>query len=232
MKTVIRMSGLNIEVDSESDYIMKRCADYTVDTNDIDLNVKVPGEDIAKEMALNPGYSRDYYEFICLYRNICLILPKISRMLVHGALIDANGRGYLFAAKSGVGKTTHIRLWKKYFDDVSIINGDKPILRFEDTGIYGCGTPWCGKENYGKNAETALAAVCFIERGENNSIEKISPKQALDSLMGQILVPKEAESAVKTLELCSKLLELPCYKLTCNMDAEACRVARAALDRA
>ena len=43
-------------------------------------------------------------------------------------LISFDGQGIAFAAPSGTGKTTHIKLWQRlYGDRVEIINGDKPL---------------------------------------------------------------------------------------------------------
>ncbi|MBQ7822159.1 MAG: hypothetical protein IJ391_07745 [Clostridia bacterium] len=234
MSIVIRMSQLNIEIDTQSEYIKKKCSDYLTDSADIDMSVKVTREEIEHEKALSPGYTDDYYEFVCVYRAICMKMPLYDRLLVHSAVIDTDGRGYAFAAKSGVGKTTHIRMWKQAFgDSVSIINGDKPIYRFENGRIYACGTPWCGKEGYNINRETELKAICFINRGEENKLQKIEPGKASDLVFGQIIMPKSADAAIKTLELCSSLLKhVPVYNLWCDISTDAAHTAKKVLELA
>ena len=234
MSIVIRMSELNIEIDTESDYVKRKCSDYTVDVTDADMKIGVSREEIEQEKALSPGYTDDYYEFVCIYRAICMKMPLYDRLLVHSAVIDDNGRGYAFSAKSGVGKTTHIRMWKEAFGDkISIINGDKPIYRFKDGKIYACGTPWCGKEGYNENRESELRAICFINRGEENRIEKFEGKDAADLVFGQIIMPRSADAAIKTLELCSQMLKsLPVYRLYCNISTDAAQVAREELVKA
>lgn len=234
MSIFIRMSELNIEIDTKSEYVKRKCSDYLVNAEKADMKVGVTREEIEREKALSPGYTDDYYEFVCIYRAICMKMPLYDRLLVHSAVIDDGGRGYAFSAKSGVGKTTHIRMWKQAFaDDVSIINGDKPIYRFEDGKIYACGTPWCGKEGYNQNRETELRAICFINRGEENKIERLEGKNAADLVFGQIIMPKSEELAIKTLELCSQMLKiLPVYKLYCNISTDAAVVARKVLSQA
>ena len=234
MSTTINITGLNIEIAGESAYIKEKCRDYIAKCAHPDITVSVTKQEIEKEKAGCPGFSDDYYEYVCVYRQICLKLPLYGRMLVHSAVIDVNGRGYAFTAKSGVGKTTHIRMWKQAFgDEVSIINGDKPIYRFENGKVYACGTPWCGKEGYNVNRETELKAICFVNRGIENKIERIEPKIAADLFFGQILMPNDADAAIKTLELCSELLEsIPLYNLWCNISEDAAIVARKSLDLA
>ena len=230
MSIVIKLSGLKIGVISDSDYIKHRCSDY-LSEGDPDFSVSVTKAEIERERELTPGLPDEYYEFVCVYRNICVKLPEYDRLLVHSAVIDAGGRGYAFAAKSGVGKTTHIRLWKDNFDDVDIINGDKPIFRYDGEGFYACGTPWCGKEGYNINREVKLEAFTFLARGENNEISILDKKSAADAIFKQILVPKDALGAAKTLELCDKLLKnLPVLGMSCNMNKDAATTARNMLD--
>lgn len=233
MGIMLKISELDIMLETESEYVRRMCEGYFSDASSADISVSVTREEIERERSICPGYADDYYEFVCLYRNICLQLPLYDRMLVHSAVIESSGRGYAFSAKSGVGKTTHIKLWKREFEDVTIINGDKPIYRFDNGRIFACGTPWCGKERYATPRETELCAISFITRAEQNSVMRISPNEALSPLIDQVLLPKERESALKTLELCSKLLEsLPCYRLCVNMEPDAANVARETLDRA
>ena len=98
-------------------------------------------------------------------------MPDFDAFLLHAAVIEVDGLAYAFAAPSGTGKTTHIALWKKFFGDrANIINGDKPIIRFENGTPYIYGTPWCGKEGYNINTKAPLAALCFIERSPENTI--------------------------------------------------------------
>ncbi len=234
MSIVIKISGLDIELDTKSEYIKAKCADYLSDSTDAAMKVNVSREKIEKEKKSCPGFSDDYYEFVCMYREICLKMPLYNRMLIHSAVIDHKGRGYSFAAKSGVGKTTHIRMWKQTFgDDVSIINGDKPVYWIEQGKVYAYGTPWCGKEGYNLNRGTEIKAISFIERGQENRIEKMKPEEAADLLFGQILLPNSAEGATRTLELCSSLLKtVPVYKLYCNISTDAAIVAKSELEKA
>lgn len=114
----------------------------------------------------------------------------------------------LFAAKSGTGKTTHCKLWLDTFPDARIINGDKPLVRISDEKVFIYGTPWCGKENYNINSKAPLKAVCFLERAEQNSIDRISKSEAVARIMPQLLIPKNSEYINKLLDLVESLWSL------------------------
>jgi len=226
----IRIANITIKLDHRYSYVHQLCKNYIVaDEEKADLTVSVSDEEIRREMAAsefptNPAYA----EGVCLYRRICYQLPSLFHaFLFHGALIEYEGRGYVFAAKSGTGKSTHIALWQKHFGkDVRVINGDKPIMRFEGDTLLAFGTPWCGKEGLEINASVPVRAICFLERGQENAIKRISPADAVVRTFEQVLTPTDLASVDAMFPLLDRMLaEIPCYLLTCNMDEEAAEVA-------
>ena len=129
--------------------------------------------------------------------------------------------------KSGTGKTTHMNLWLKLFGSkVTVINGDKPLLRFIDGKLYAYGTPWCGKEGWQNNVKAPIKALCFLERAENNTIRRLGADEALMRRFYQILTPSDIETVDALFPLLDKTLrEVPCYLLGCNMSEQAAEVA-------
>ncbi len=223
---------MKIKADPSFDYFENKCRSYLSDSEAYDFAVSVTPDALAREREATPGFTDGYYEYVCMYREICRRLPEYGRMLIHSAVIAKGGDGFAFSAKSGVGKTTHILNWKKTFDDVEIINGDKPIYEFAKDGIYAYGTPWCGKEELGKNASVRLKAFCFIKRAADNSVRRLKASDAVTPLLGQILIPRESAAASATLALCDRLLEkLPIYEVSCNMDPGSARVAYEAIGK-
>ena len=178
--------------------------------------------------------SRGYAEGICVYRAICEKLPAyFNAYLFHSAVIEFEGNGYAFSAKSGTGKSTHIALWRKHFGrDVHIINGDKPILRFIDGELYAFGTPWCGKEGWQKNNRVKLKALCFIERAQDNSIRQISASDAIEKIFRQILMPEDMVTVDALIPLLDRTLRtVPCYVLSCNISEDAAQIAYEKMSR-
>ena len=147
--------------------------------------------------------------------------------LLHCAVIEYNGEGYAFAAKSGTGKSTHIELWRKKFgENVHIVNGDKPIMRFVDNRLIAYGTPWCGKEGLNSNTSVPIKAICFIERAENNSIRRINTDEAISRIFHQVLALQDIQTVDAMVPLLDKTLrKVPCYVLGCNISEQAAEVA-------
>ena len=229
----IRMADLVIAINNHYEYVEKMCRDYIVDSGtfeeaDIDIHVEVTEEAVAAEQP-NAGIqvSAGYCEAVCIYRAISGKLIAYNAFLVHGACISYGGEAILFLAKSGTGKSTHICLWKKiYGDAVSIINGDKPIVRLHNGRFYAYGTPWCGKEGWNINTSAPLRALCFIERGIDNMIEEAPGRAVMGRLCHQILMPKDKTELIRYLEMMDRLIRTTdAYIMHCNMQDEAARVA-------
>lgn len=229
---IYEIAGLRIKIEHQYDFTAKFCKDYrSVDqTTQADLVVKVSTEDFSTEKAHSPQFSDGYIENVCLYRHICAQIPVLNRILLHSAILEYDGKGYAFLGRSGTGKSTHARLWKKYLGTPKMINGDKPILQFIGDGFLAHGTPWRGKESWGMRTSAPLCGLCFLEQAKENSIQKLSPTEVSARLLGQILLPKTEENAVATLELADKLIEtVPAYLLKCDVSKEAVRCSFEAL---
>ncbi|MBO4688775.1 MAG: hypothetical protein J5636_09710 [Clostridiales bacterium] len=172
-------------------------------------------------------WPKEYLEQLAVYRHIADEIPKRNVILFHGSVIAVDGEGYLFTAVSGTGKSTHTRLWRKYFGDrAEMINDDKPLIRIEEGKVLAYGTPWDGKHHLSTNKAVPLKAICFLDRGVENEIHQIDPMEKYPMLLQQIYRPKTAEGLTCTMHLIDLLMkETKFYHLHCNMDIEAAEVA-------
>ena len=194
--------------------------DFTVEATDADL-------DREAELADEPT-EREYLEYVAVYRKIADKMTEYGGAVFHGAVLDLDGKAYVITARSGVGKTTHIGLWlQKFGERVSVLNGDKPVIRIIDGVIYAAGTPWNGKEGLGKKGTLPLGGIAFLERGEENSYKTLSVSEGLVRFMGQIYMNNEDPSVLmRTLRLADKILSgVPLYEFKCNMDISAAKMA-------
>lgn len=197
----------------------------------VDLDVRVTQDDInfERDMATEGTEWTDaYLETLAVQRAIANRLPERHRLLVHGAVIELEGRAYLFTAPSGTGKSTHIRLWRQYLGDaVRVINGDKPFVRIPEHRdelpvVYG--TPWAGKEGWQCNDSAPLAGIVLLSRSEPgaSSIRLASAALNLDKIMRQVYFPSDAGAAALTLDLLDAMLaRVPVYELVCDMSEDA-----------
>ena len=138
-----------VELQNRYSFLDQQCQFFLYEGDrETDFVISVTDEEMMQEANVSQyPDNMGYLESICTYRKLCMQLPVHDAMLLHSAVIEADGRGIAFFARSGVGKTTHTRHWiKTYFPQVNIVNGDKPIIRFYDGIPYAYGTPWAGKE--------------------------------------------------------------------------------------
>ena len=225
-----QFADLIVELKNEYPYLAEQCRGYEYRSDaSANLAVSVTPEEIQQERDVFSGLSVSdgYLESVCAYRKLCMLLPAYEALLLHGSVIDCDGRGVIFTANSGVGKTTHTMLWKQvYGDRMRIINGDKPIIRFFDGIPYAYGTPWAGKEKYQCNDRVPLTDLCLIKRSAENRVTSIKPEEALDALMQQIILPSDPLMAMATLRLLDQLLSFcRLWVIECNISEEAAILA-------
>ncbi len=182
---------------------------------------------LKRKEKLKADYPIHYMEFLEIYRHICDFVTAQGGMLMHGAVIGFEGSAYMFTAPSGTGKTTHIKQWQKlYGNKVSIINGDKPLIRQMGNDFIVYGTPWCGKEHFNCNTQAPLKGIVLLSRGKENSISKINPADFNAFLLRQVYMPKNPEGVMKSLDFADRLFSsVPLYNLKCNISTDAARVA-------
>ena len=230
---IYRIADFCVRVENIPAPVAARMAAYRIEPSDaaaIDLFIDgdtLSTADLEKNAAKEGISDKNELIFLEVYRRICAYALAHDAFLMHCAVIEYEGRGYAFSAPSGTGKTTHIRLWRKVFgaDRVTIVNGDKPILRLIDGIVYAYGTPWCGKEGYNTNTRVLLCGLCFVTRGTENRIRPIAAEEAIPHLFSQIMVVDSSDLA-RQMELADALLcSVPCYLLACNMEPEAAVVA-------
>ena len=108
----LQLAGLSVSVASQYSQVEHMCSGYEVPKGaSSDIDVRIDPQDIDAERD-EGAWSDAYLETLAVYRQIAEALPAFDRMLVHGALLSFQGEGYLFAAPSGTGKSTHALLWR------------------------------------------------------------------------------------------------------------------------
>ncbi len=230
--TTIKIGDMPIAVDNRFDLFPAVAREYLT-TEEPLFTVAVDDADIEEEREISRcDYEPDYYESIIAYRKIAERLPEYSAFVFHGCAVIIGGKAYIFTAKSGVGKTTHMRLWLSEFSDVEVLNGDKPTLMIRGGISYVCGTPWRGKEGYGKNDICELGGIVFLSRGEENRASTIAVTDAVSKFCEQVYLPKKSRTAlVKTLRLADEVIRsVKLVSLECNMSPEAAHISRSAIE--
>ena len=203
------------------------CRDYFYD-GPVKYSITIEEEDIAEERSgVFLNFSDQYLETLALYRKIAELLVDEDTILFHSSIIEVEEIAYVFAAPSGVGKSTHTRLWREYFTDknVHMINDDKPLIKVRND-IIAYGTPWMGKNNIGENRSCPVKAICFLSQGKENRIFKMENEEKFSILLKQTYRSKDKQRLLRTIHLLNKIKkQVPIYRMECNISPEAVKTA-------
>ncbi len=241
MIATYRLAGRTIQISSDNERLHKMCESYRADGAP-DFAVHASRQDIAfereqsdREAALEGREPRAwgdaYLETLAVYRKIAEQMPAYDTVLFHGSAVAVDGVAYLFAARSGTGKSTHARLWRQLFGSRAVmVNDDKPLIRIDAEGATVFGTPWDGKHHLSSNVSAPLRAICFLERAVENSIAPIAAADALPRVLRQCYRPADPQALVQTLSLVDRLLRnVGLYRMGCNREIQAARMAYEAM---
>ncbi len=159
------------------------------------------------------------------------IFLHFGTLFLHASQIAYNGRGILFAAPSGTGKTTQARLWQE-FCGAEIICNDRTLLRKHGGVWHTYGYPLDGSEPVRSGAVNRLGCVVLLEQGKENRVQRLSPGKAVGPLMRQAVMDcwsAEAREGVMNL-LFSLLEDVPVFLLSCTPDQHAVEVLKGKLE--
>ena len=229
MKNTYNFGDIPVEITYRGTYFEKKAKDYVTDEKPL-FSIFATDEDLVYEQANSEEeiqYSKPYLEYIAIYRLFCEKAIDFGVALFHSSVVEVDGECYLFAAKSGTGKSTHTRMWREVFGERAVmINDDKPLIKEEDGVFYAYGTPWDGKHHLSVNRRSPIKAICYIERGEENEIEKVNTQDVTYNLLAQVYRPRNQEGLIKTLDFADSMLKsIPMYKMKCTISHEAAQMA-------
>lgn len=223
--------------DSTRDYCRKyltdKPADFSVSVTEdmLDFEQQALDEEAEQEGLRKRVFTRPFLERAAIQRQVAEQLLDRDVLLFHGSALAADGKGYLFTAPCGTGKSTHARLWLQELGDrAQIINDDKPFLRLTDDRFFVCGAPWSGKHGLDNNICVPLQAICILERGKENRIVPAVSSEVRAFLAHQCLAPRQAERQKAFEQLVHSLADtVPLFCMQCTPQPEAARMAYRAM---
>ena len=240
---ICKIADYNIGFDGSMRFLQIIDYSWASDSKTFDFSFVLPPElDASRKM---PDIEKKRF---FVQRQIAEIIPNYNGFVFHSACFDVNGTGVAFSAQSGTGKTTQMLNWQKFLGDkMTVVNGDKPIVRFFDEDFckehnlnipegtelgvpYAYGTPWRGKECLGCDMRTPLKHICFIERSDTNYVTKPDKSEAITRIMKQVYIPSDPIALSNTLSLVNRLISsCDLWVIHCNMDPESAEVAYKAI---
>lgn len=218
----IKVADIVLEINAFNETTKRYCGDFLSD-EEPQYVIALSEEDLKNEVTeSNNGHVYVNEEISALYRKIADLLIENDVVVFHGSSFKVKDNGFIVTARSGVGKSTHVRLLSQYLgSDFAYINDDKPLLRIkDDLVIYS--NPWNGKERRGNNTSASLKAVLFLNRGDNTYKKLDNKEEVYFKLLSQIYLPRDKVKREKALKIIDILLKrINFYEINVNMDISA-----------
>jgi len=134
---------------------------------------------------------------------------------IHGCgLLDAAGRGYVFAGQSGAGKSTMARLWVNQ-PGVTLLSDERVVLRTDRDRITIHGTPWHGDAMLVSPLSGELAGVFFLHHSAIHAVVPTGGSRAAAQLLACSFMPFHSAAAVdRTTRAMEQVIGgVPCHDL-------------------
>lgn len=228
----MEIAGLTYHIVCVYDFAEKYCARYCIqDCGEHTITVTQADIDREREICEREGtlcnVPNPFLETVCLLGKLADEIISDNRVLMHGSAIAVNGKGYIFTAASGTGKSTHTALLRQlHGKNAVMVNDDKPILHIAEDKIYVCGNPWNGKHNLGSNIIVPLEGIYFLRQSKENVLDTLVPGHAVSRLIAQCHRPSDPEKMLRSFDLFDQILtRVPLYDFGCNMDISAAELS-------
>lgn len=150
------------------------------------------------------------------------MLLRHDGLLLHSSFIRSRGRGILFTAPSGTGKSTQASLWETHMG-AEILNGDRAGLRMRDGQWTAWGLPYAGSSGIYRNDSAPVSAIVVLRQAATNKVTRITPAEAMPLIYPELTIHRwDAGFAMKAVDLLLNLLaSVPVYLLECLPDRGA-----------
>jgi hypothetical protein len=177
-----------------------------------------------------PHYALDYPldELLLQHR-----LAREGGVEVHGCGVVWRGRALLFCGRSGAGKSTTARLWKRHARGARLLSDDRVVLRPGRRGVTAHGTPWHGDGGFASPAKAPLGALFFLRRGRATRLKALSPAEAAARLFARSFPPPwDVEGVEGALDACADAAAaVPAFDLAFRPDRSAVDAVRSLAER-
>ena len=143
-------------------------------------------------------------------------------LVLHAVVVSYGGKGYMFIAPSGTGKSTHARLWLEHIEGTELVNDDFPVVR--DEMVYG--SPWGGwKTPCYRNVSYPIGGIVALSQAPYNKIHRLSGLEAYMNLFvsaSKGFDTRNADGLHQTEERLASTI--PMWHLECLPDEAAARL--------
>jgi hypothetical protein len=136
-------------------------------------------------------------------------------------VVEHNSKGFLLAGASGVGKSTHARLWRQH-KNALILNSDRGCCYMQQQQWMAFGTPWCGTGGEQINRQVPVQALVILQQADYNRVTPLQGHERLMEVMPQLFTRWDSALQEKLFTLLGDFLEtIPVLRLECTPDVRA-----------
>jgi hypothetical protein len=138
--------------------------------------------------------------------------------LLHAATVIRNGKAYVFAGRSGAGKSTVASL----SPEGSVLTDEISLLRHENGAWRAYGTPFWGEfRAAGSNTSAQVRGIFRLVQAPDNRVIPLRPVEMLRALLPNVLFfSAESEANRRLLEIVGQAVEeISSYELAFRKDA-------------
>ena len=169
------------------------------------------------------AYTRNLLELLGLEA----FLLRFDALILHASLIDWEGRGILFCAPCGTGKSTQAALWARHMGSQTL-NGDRAGIRC-DQGVWKAwGLPFAGTSGIYRNESVPIRAVVLLRQGTENVMSSVNPLDAFKRMLPECSARRWDRCFMDRLvgTLSELISTVPVYQLECRPDLGAVELLR------
>lgn len=194
----------------------------------LDYNCAAPGR---AELAVRAEDWRWCTDHMRLWSTVYLpqLLLPYRTLVFHAAYIGWQGRGILFTAPSGTGKSTQAELWRALRGS-EVLNGDKAGVSLRESPM-AHSMPFSGTSGICRNVSLPLRAIVVLSQAPENTVRRLGPSAAVSALCANLFadqgVPEEWQAALGL--LLDLAAAVPVYALACTPDERAVETLERAL---
>ena len=145
-------------------------------------------------------------------------------ILMHASSVVCHDAGCAFIGVSGVGKSTHARLWLEHIPGTRLLNDDQPVFRcMPDGSVRVYGSPWSGKTPCYRNEGAALKALFFMQQAKENRAVRLDGIETFYRLLESVsAIGRDAHSFAGISETLAYVAgQVPAYLLRNLPEKEA-----------
>jgi hypothetical protein len=167
-----------------------------------------------------PHYALDYPLDELLFQHR---LAREGALEVHACGVVWRGRTLLFCGKSGAGKSTTARLWRRHARGARLLSDDRVVLRPGKRSVRAHGTPWHGDGGFASAASAPLGALFFLRHGRRTRLVPLGRAEAAARLFARSFPPPwDRVGVARALDACADTaFRVPAFELAFRPRREA-----------